>query len=380
MVDVPAPDKPVNQITAALCLLRRSPLDNPPEAGRASQCKIHYGFAPSPEDGVMYMATHLSGPPIDRPAYSPWYSWHDDRRCFRGAGLVAYDTGREEILWWDTLFPKEGCRCLLHDPDRRRLYAIGYPRDHLWSYDLASRTRLDLGRIGSVNAQTLFLDRQGRVWTSSDYGRLVRYDPDKDRMEMSPYILPHDERYQTGWHSVLYDAVSDPDGECVYAVTWIAQPRLIRIRPEQGEWGDMEDLGPLTQDRNAAIPMDTFTDHCGGLVFGADRMLYFVASRWSDPQARWELPTESSLKSDSAPAMEGVVTRMDPGTGARDEVAVLERPEGVSNYVSRGAIDANGDLFFGLVNHPQKPNGVFRVRLSETASSGAARLPLRLWG
>ena len=25
-----------------------------------------------------------------------------------------------------------------------------------------------------------------------------------------------------------------------------------------------------------------FTDHCGGLVFGGDGQLYFVASRWKD--------------------------------------------------------------------------------------------------
>ncbi len=41
------------------------------DSGRATQCKIHYSFAPSMSDGIMYMATHLSGPPIDQPAYSP---------------------------------------------------------------------------------------------------------------------------------------------------------------------------------------------------------------------------------------------------------------------------------------------------------------------
>src|SRR5512144_2732262 len=42
-------------------------VDDPGDSGRASQCKIHYSFVPSMADGILYMATHLSGPPIDRP-------------------------------------------------------------------------------------------------------------------------------------------------------------------------------------------------------------------------------------------------------------------------------------------------------------------------
>ena len=47
-------------------------VNDPGDSGRATQCKIHYSFAPSMSDGILYMATHLSGPPIDQPAYSPW--------------------------------------------------------------------------------------------------------------------------------------------------------------------------------------------------------------------------------------------------------------------------------------------------------------------
>ena len=346
-------------------------VEDPRDSGRATQCKIHYSFVPSMHDGILYMATHLSGPPVDQPAYSPWRSWHDSDRCFRGSALIAYDTRQDTVLWWDTILPKEGCRCLLHDEDRGLLYAITYPRDHLVVYDLKKRESRTIGRIGSVNAQALFLDKNHRVWTTSDYGHLMRYDPDRDRLETSPYILPHDPEVQTGWHSVFYDAVASPDGESIYAVTWIARPYLMRIWPHEGEWGVVENLGPVTQPRDPTLPLDTFIDHCGGLTFAGDGRLYFVASRWRDA-------TYNPMSADRK-EREGVIWRIDPTTGDKEEVGLLDRPDDCAQYVSRGAVDRNGDLFFGHVAE-KRPVGVFRVAMPEDRKKPNAHLPIRMWG
>lgn len=344
--------------------------NDPFDSGRATQCKIHYSFAPSMHDGIMYMATHLSGPPIDLKGYSPWYFWHDPKRCFTGAALMAFDTQTDEIRWHDTLIPKEGCRCLLHDEERGLLYALSYPRDHFFIYDLKTRQRRDVGRIGSVNAQVLFLDKKHRVWTTSDYGRLVRYDPDKDRLEWSPYVLPHNPNFQTGWHSVFYDAIQAPDGDSIFAGTWIAQPYLMRIWPNEGEWGRMEDLGPATQDRDPTLSKDTFVDHCGGLTIGGDNQVYYVASRWRDPVYN---PMPGSEQE-----MQGVVWRINPETNQREEVTVLKSPEKFSQYVSRGAVDRNGDLFFGHVG--SRPSGMFRIAMPAHRKRPNAHLPIRMWG
>ena len=314
-------------------------VEDPADSGRASQCKIHYSFAPSMHDSILYMATHLSAPPIDLPAYSPWYSWHDNKRCFRGSALLAFDTRKNQMLWWDTLIPKEGCRCLLHDEERSLLYAISYPRDHFIIYDLHKRKRRDLGRISSINSQALFLDKRHRVYTSSDYGRLVRYTPETDRLEISPGLLAHDLNYQTGWHSVFFDVAPSPDRESVYVSTWCPNTRLMRIWLNEGDWPRIEDLGPATQLRDTSFPINMYTDHCGGLTFGGDGKLYYVASRWRD--AKFNPMSESKRET------QGVVWRLDPETLQREEVTQLEHPTGLAHYVSRGAVDHNGDLFFG---------------------------------
>ena len=345
-------------------------VDDPGDSGRATQCKIHYSFAPSMQDGILYMATHLSGPPIDQPAYSPWLSWHDEERCFRGSALLAFDTKTDEVKWWDTLIPKEGCRCLLHDEERSLLYALSYPRDHFIIYDTKKRTRRDLGRLGSINSQALFLDKKHRVWTTNDYGHLVRYDPEKDRLEVSPFVLPHNPEFQTGWHSVFYDVVASPGGDCVYAVTWIANSWLMRIWPNEGDWPRIEDLGPTTQKRDPTVSMDTFVDHCGGLTFGGDGQLYFVASRWRDPVYN---PMPAGHKD-----REGVVWRLNPATLQRQEVTRLEHPTSLAQYVSRGAVDHNGDLFFGHVG--SRPSGIFKVEMPPDRKRKNAHLPIRIWG
>jgi hypothetical protein len=352
-------------------------VDDPGTSGRATQCKIHYSFAPSMHDGVLYMATHLSGPPIDLPVYSPWYSWHDQKRVFRGSALLAWDTRNDQVLWWDTMIPKEGCRCLLHDEDRGLLYAMSYPRDHFIIYDLKTRKHRDLGRISSINPQTLFLDKQHRVWTSSDYGRIVRYDPDTDKLETSPNLIAHDPNYQKGWHSVFYDVAPAPDRESVYAVTWAPAPRLMRIWLDEANkgnaWPRVEDLGPANQPRDLSFPVDLYRDHCGGLTFGGDGKLYYVGSRWYDAKY---FP-DAELRGAKVQT-QGVVWRLDPETLKREEVAQLHHPTGEAHYVSRGAVDHNGDLFFGHVGN--RPSGIFKVSMPADRKRPNSHLPIRMWG
>jgi len=345
-------------------------VNDPGNSGRATQCKVHYSFAPSMHDGILYMATHLTAPPFDQLAYSPWLSWHDEKRCFRGSAVLAFDTKTDEVKWWDTMIPKEGCRCLGYDEERNQLYGLSYPRDHLIQFDTKKRTRKDLGRVGTVNSQALFLDQKHRVWLTNDSGHLVRYDPEKDRLEVSPDVLPHNPVFQTGWHSIFYDVVASPERDCVYAVTCIPSPMLMRIWPNEGEWPRIENLGPVTQGHDPTTSSSMGVDHCGGLTFAGDGQLYYVAARWRDPVYN---PMPAGHK-----GVEGVIWRMNPATLEREEVGRLERPEGPAHYVSRGAVNHQGDLFFGCAD--SNPAGIFKVEMPPERKKANAHLPIRIWG
>jgi len=341
----------------------------PVRSGRATQCKIHYSFATSASDGILYAATHLSAPGWGHRRYSPWADWKDEQRAFPHSVLVAYDTARDEVAWSSPLIPREGCRCLALDEGRRRLYAIGYPRDHFWIYDIEARTIRDLGRLGSVNSQCIFTDRRGRVFTTNCSGQLVRYDPDSDRLEEIPVFVPHAPG-RSGWHDVLYDVVASPAGDCVYAVPWNADPHLLRYWPEEGEFGRMEDHGPVHQRRDPTMPVCFYLDHCGGLVFGADGGLYFVTTRWPEGGE-----THSSHRGPLV--TESILVRMDVETLEKTDFARIEKPAARGHYVSRGARDRRGNLFFGHVCRPL-PTGISRLAMD--ADGDQLHTPVRTWG
>ncbi len=340
------------------------------DSGRATQCKIHYSFAPAARSGLLYAATHLSGPAKGARFYDAWAGWHDAAHGFRGAYLVAWDTRTDEVVRSELMIPHEGCRCLCLDEERERLYAVTYPRDHFVIYDLARQELRDVGRIGSVNTQALFLDRKHRVFLTNDRGRFVRYDPAADRLEELPVHIPYD-WFQDGWHGVLYDAVADPEEDCVYAVPWMVAPRLMRYWPADGPHGRVEDLGPVTQACDRHHPVSMSLEHVGGLVFGCDGWLYFVKATWSPG-------SERNMDFRHAVDVRGVLMRMDPKTLVQEEAGVLERPDGSSGYVSRGARDRHGHLYFGHVG--KVPVGLFRVAMPAAARAADAHLPLRPWG
>ena len=329
------------------------------DSGRATQCKIHYSFVPDREKGLLHAATHLSGPPKGENHYNPWASWNDPVRAFRGAYLISYDTSANVVTESRLMIPKEGCRCLALDERRRVLYAVTYPRDHFVSYDLASGRLTDHGRIGSVNTQCIFLDAIGRAYLFDDSGRMLRFDPDRQRLEELPHFYPHAD-YQSAWHGVLYDAVADPRSGAIYMVPWKGHPHLARFWPMEGPLGRLEDLGPVTQDRDPREVMSVNLDHVGGLVWGADNKLYLVKAEWN------EAATSSML------------LRLDPEKNTWERLGALFGGNGANHYVSRGALSAHGNMVFGKIM--AKPAGAYCVTLPDHPRELRPDQYLRLWG
>jgi hypothetical protein len=339
------------------------------DSGRATQCKIHYSFAPDPNNDLLYCATHLSGAPKGESSYNPWAGWHDPVRSFRGSYLTAFNTKTDKVESSELFIPKEGCRCLCFDRERRLLYALTYPRDHFVVYDLEKRELRDLGRLGSVNSQCIFLDANGMAYTCNDQGHFIRYNPNTDRLQTLPFTYAHED-FQTSSHGVLYDAVKDPSVNAVYMVPWKAHPHLMRFWPDEGEFGLMEDLGRLTDAGSPYLPMSVNLCHVGGLVFGNDGFLYYVKSfRGSNTKAIC-----CAMAADTI----AWLCRVNPISLKHEEICTLQGGAGRNHYVSRGAKDSEGNFYFGKIL--AKPAGVYRVKVNQNKIVRSNHEYLRYWG
>jgi hypothetical protein len=58
-----------------------------------------------------------------------------------------------------------------------------------------------------------------------------------------------------------------------------------------------------------------------------------------------------------------VIWRLDPETLKKEEMGMLKHPVGTAQNVSRAAVDHNGDLFFGYINHQARPVRIFKVTM-----------------
>jgi hypothetical protein len=316
----------------------------PPETGRASQCKIHYSMI-CDDDGILYGATHLSAPPKGENFYSPWHTWNDTKRRFRGAMLFAYDTRTGKVLSSDCIYPGEGCRAMALDRKRRRLYAVSYPRDHFFYYDLETKKTTDLGRIGNVNPQAIFLDKAGNAYTNDDFGQLVRYNMRTKGLEQLDVRVPHAD-YQNGLHSVLYDVVESPDGEYIYGVPWNTDPVLFRYRLGGTKQSDMENLGPTYAGQSGYRTSYIQSTHTGGLVFGKDGCLYYCANVPTGEPWPWNRCTN--------------LVRMNPATLEKKKICQLKFGKFTTRYVSRGVRDMEGNLYFADVGN--RPQRIYKAR------------------
>ncbi len=339
----------------------------PPANGRATQCKIHYSMIVD-DDGVLYAATHLSGPAAAELSYNPWGTFNDPLRSYVGARMLAYDIHDEKVLWTDTLIPWEGCRCLALDQDRRCLYAVGYPRNHFYRYDLDTRERTDYGRIGTVNPQAIWLDDRGRAYTTDDAGHVVVFDPDAGRLidtDVTPPFAP----YQNGWHNVPYDVVKVPGADAVAGVNWNVDPYLWRIdhAADPGN-ATVTDLGPAQPGISGYGDRGANTDHAGGLVFSAGGELFFsVSSRVDEGGDRYGRVAKLNLMDMSTGRFREVADIFDDETG---------RPIG---YISRAVRIGPRDLVMGIVGY--RPTGIVHVTLDDELAEGPHDGTLRrYWG
>ncbi|MCL5986031.1 MAG: hypothetical protein M1371_05615 [Actinobacteria bacterium] len=300
-------------------------IGEPPDNGRATHAEIHYCMIPG-SDGMLYCATHSSGPPLGDAFWRPWNTWDDVSKSFSGFHIFIVNPRTGAVEDRGIQAPGEGSRCMAFDEKRGKLFGVTYPRDHFYIYHLQGGIYKDLGRIGDMNPQSIWLDRGGNAYTADEYGYIIRCDAEKEELCELGIRLPYAE-FRDGTHSTVYDMVPSPDGEGIYGVTWSFDNRLFYHNPYEGSEGRIVDLGraygPEYEGWNS---LDD--NHTGGLIFGDDGLLYFATNVW------WKEPKGMYLM------------RFNTKTEEREELMPFMIDGEVAPYVSRATKDFAGNLYF----------------------------------
>jgi len=142
-----------------------------------------------------------------------WRQVQDQYRNYAGGHLYRYDPAKEMKVGTavkpanveDLGIPVagDGIYCLTIDPERDVIYGVSYPHAHFFLYDLNTRTTKDKGPLfrdvlfGGPDLRTvrtlprnLAVDKAGFVYASTDGGRLVRYGPQKQDLEILDVRIP----------------------------------------------------------------------------------------------------------------------------------------------------------------------------------------------
>jgi len=346
---------PVNEKTEYL--LEVSPaLNEPPDNGRAPLSKIHYGMVPG-SDGKLYCATHFSGPPLGDAIWRPWHTWDDHEKMASGFHIFSFDPVTEQVEDFGVMSRNEGSRAMALAEKKRLIYGVTWPRDHFYIFDLKNHKYRDLGRIGNVNPQSVWIDNEENGYTVDDLGFIVKYDVMSDRLIHLDVRVPKDPMFPSEERCV-YDTVPSPDGKSIYGVVWNLEWAQFASRLFRYDFKDNKvyDLGP-------GYGKDP-CDHIGGLIFGEDGYLYYAASR-KDSNRR--IPYRMYL------------FRMNVHTLEKEEIAPFDDGEYHAEYIAKATIDFAGNLYFADTNN--RPTRIYIYTPEGASGKFIPRWPLvRSWG
>ena len=228
--------------------------------------------------------------------------------------------------------PGDGVYCLTSDPERRVLYGISYPRAHFFLHDLKAGRTVDKGPMfkdvlfGGPDDRTLrslprdlVVAASGDVYTSTDGGRILRFDPARQEFQTHAASIP-------GEAMQVVEAWAR-DGDVLYGGT--SEGFVFRFVPASSI---VENLGkPMLAQR------------IRGLVLGRNRMLYGLAGDRSVPNLFFRYDTEKRLFE----SLGGIDVDRSPyySWRALQFDAMVAGPDGT---IFMGESDRHGHLFFYL--------------------------------
>lgn len=209
---------------------------------RPPHAKIHTAMAAHP-DGRIIWVSHTT-PPIEGERIHRIYEiYGDPERGYLGSCVFSYHPDTDQVENLGRLYPFAGTRSMALNPERDEIYTVSYPTAHFAVFRLGTGESKDMGRISQNDAIGPCWSANGCAFTTDDDGYLIRYDPEKEKLERLPVRIPF-----PAWHHGHRNRVrrvkTGPDGIKIYGLTGLSC-RLFEYDPGKGRCGTMRDVGVL---------------------------------------------------------------------------------------------------------------------------------------
>src|SRR5207244_13168570 len=109
---------------------------------------------------------------------------------YTGGHLVTYDTRRGIATDLGILMPHESIMSLALAERAGKVYCVLHPTGRFVVYDIPTRKVTDKGAPLGYPSRTTIALNDGRGYTFTKTGDVVRYDPRTDRLDVLPVRVP----------------------------------------------------------------------------------------------------------------------------------------------------------------------------------------------
>src|SRR5262249_35045151 len=152
---------------------------------------------------------------------------------YAGGHLVNYDTKTKKATDLGILMPHESIMSLALAESVGKVYGVLHPTGRFVVYDIATKKVSDKGAILDYPSRTVVALKDGRGYTFTLQGDVVRYDPKKDILEKLPVRVPLFPGDKDATHNNPFDLAISADDKRIYGVGWTSG-YLFEYRPDDG--------------------------------------------------------------------------------------------------------------------------------------------------
>jgi len=191
---------------------------------------------------------------------------------YSGGHLVTYDTKTKRATDLGILVPHESIMSLALAESVGKVYCVLHPTGRFVVYDIATHKVIDKGRILGYPSRTVVALRDGRGYTFTLHGEVVRYTPRSNKLEVLPVRVPLYPGETDSTANNPFDLALSKDQKHIYGVGWTSG-QLFDYRPDDGPNGSIRALGVAFGDE--VIP-GTRNSLCIAIKEGTDRRIYYA--------------------------------------------------------------------------------------------------------